>query len=410
MKNRNIYSLILILLIIVFNPFCSYAEEKKVNKERPENEIHFASAGGDLEKVNELIEKDRSLLNREGKHGLTPVHYAAQQGHLNIIKFLISKGADFKSYTTYGAMPVHEAARFGKLETVKYFISQGINVNEKDLKDETILYWAINYSGSLPLVKYLVEKDADINKLDPSDANILHFAAAKSKELTAYCLELGLDINKNSENAGTPLHVAVEYGSPDTVKYLVEHGADISFRRDRDYTPFHLIAFSDSLDYKKKNVSFFLSKGLNIEEKTQGGETILQLAARCHDEDFIDYLISKGANVEGRDNGGNTPLISAITILNSENVECLLKNGASVNIINNHGESPMDVAIEAGYAYTMPTINPATGKRGKQDPMFMKKATAIIKALIKRGAKINKVGTYRLLNRWGIREIKDLFR
>ena len=47
-------------------------------------------------------------------------------------------------------------------------------------------------------------------------------------DLIKYLVELGLDINKESKNGWTPLHIACQKGHIAVVKYLVEQGVDIN--------------------------------------------------------------------------------------------------------------------------------------------------------------------------------------
>lgn len=98
---------------------------------------------GQVEKVQELLDKEPNLINIMDSEGLLPIHWAADRGHLKIIEQLIKKGASINSQDEDGQTPLHYAASCGHLDVVKYLISIGaesIKDNNgmipKDIADE----------------------------------------------------------------------------------------------------------------------------------------------------------------------------------------------------------------------------------------------------------------------------------
>ena len=57
---------------------------------------------------------------------LTPLHFASQGGHMNIIqKYLITElGCDPKTPDSNGSLPLHIACHNGHLNATKYFITE----------------------------------------------------------------------------------------------------------------------------------------------------------------------------------------------------------------------------------------------------------------------------------------------
>ena len=60
-------------------------------------EIHDAARQGDLAKIKRLLEKNPGLLEARNQNEKTPLHFAAQGGHKEIVEFLIGKGADINA-------------------------------------------------------------------------------------------------------------------------------------------------------------------------------------------------------------------------------------------------------------------------------------------------------------------------
>ena len=80
------------------------------------------------------------------KIGRTPLHWAAQKGHTDIVQALIAKGADVNATVTdgicKGQTPLHRAAENGHTDVAELLIEAGANVNAKDRYDKTPLHLA----------------------------------------------------------------------------------------------------------------------------------------------------------------------------------------------------------------------------------------------------------------------------
>jgi ankyrin repeat protein len=66
-----------------------------------------AAKQSNLERVNAILGEDDSLVNQKDESGATPVHYAALNGHSQIVRLLVQRGADVNSTDNrHGATPV----------------------------------------------------------------------------------------------------------------------------------------------------------------------------------------------------------------------------------------------------------------------------------------------------------------
>ena len=64
----------------------------------------------------------------------------------------------------------------GQLEVVKWLVEKGADVNATNKDGRTVLHSAAD-SGQLDVVKWLVEKGADVNATDKDGKTVLHMAA-----------------------------------------------------------------------------------------------------------------------------------------------------------------------------------------------------------------------------------------
>ncbi|EAY12193.1 hypothetical protein TVAG_003990 [Trichomonas vaginalis G3] len=71
---------------------------------------------------------------------MTPLIQASYNGNLEVVKYLISVGADKEAKNNDGWTPLIQASFEGHLEIVKYLISVGANKQARDNVGRTSLY------------------------------------------------------------------------------------------------------------------------------------------------------------------------------------------------------------------------------------------------------------------------------
>ena len=71
-----------------------------------------------------------SSINHSDLVGATPLHMAAEKGHLESVKVLTSHGASTDCKRSDGYTPLHIAAKEGHLKIVEYLTSIMENVNQ----------------------------------------------------------------------------------------------------------------------------------------------------------------------------------------------------------------------------------------------------------------------------------------
>jgi len=100
--------------------------EGEVTKFVVEGEDWFKAAEeGKLEVVRAFIEVGGRDLDEKGENGWTALYFAANEGHLDIVKVLVQAGAGVDVTNNYGNTPLHKAAYSGNLEVCKYLVEDG---------------------------------------------------------------------------------------------------------------------------------------------------------------------------------------------------------------------------------------------------------------------------------------------
>jgi ankyrin repeat protein len=106
-----------------------------------ENALMMAALGGDLTFVNLLLAKDAEV----NKKGWAPLHYAAANGHDDIVKVLLDHSAYVDAGSPNGTTPLMMAARGGHVSTVKLLLDNGADLTMKNQIGMTALDFAKTY-------------------------------------------------------------------------------------------------------------------------------------------------------------------------------------------------------------------------------------------------------------------------
>jgi ankyrin repeat protein len=213
---------------------------------------------------------------------------------------------------------------------------------KEDLKE------AIKHSD-VEKVRNLIEMGADLGKTTwRKGVNALHVASrnAKKTEILDVILETGdFDINGGDENGRTALYYAIIDKNVETVRYLLEKGADPTVGDNEDETPFHVAAAlsreTDILDLCLAN-----NNTLDIDHPDQSGMTALHMAILKSNTATTKFLLAKGANPNVTDGNGATPLhVAALLAKDMDIIELLLNHkDVDVNFLDNLGRNAQHIA------------------------------------------------------------------
>ncbi len=144
---------------------------------------------GNVNMVEAAIKKDPTLINNEnGTLTSSPLEIAIQNSHVDLVKYLLSKGASFlKPENIY---PLHKSILYATStkpakdkpspdkELVDLFMAKGCKITDKDDGGNTPLHCAVR-AGKYDLVVFLLEKGSDINAKNDFDDTPLKIAQDK---------------------------------------------------------------------------------------------------------------------------------------------------------------------------------------------------------------------------------------
>ena len=83
-------------------------------------------------------------MNHVDSNGLTALHWAALNGHLEVVKLLVESGADVDHVSEKGWTALHCAAYNGHLEVVKLLVESGADVHqEAKIVDRFLCFFSV---------------------------------------------------------------------------------------------------------------------------------------------------------------------------------------------------------------------------------------------------------------------------
>jgi len=185
--------------------------------------LFAAVQAGDLAKASEALAAGANV-NTANPYNVTPLLEACGQGHLEMARLLVGRGADIDYTGMSEGSPLMLVAFMGKVEFLRHFLAAGANANlAMPVGGETALHMA-TVASHTAATKVLLDAGADPN---------LH---AKSNVATSM-------FEGNVKLWGeTPLHYAAAYGDEEMIQVLLLSGADREAPNTHGETPLHYAA------------------------------------------------------------------------------------------------------------------------------------------------------------------------
>uniref|UniRef100_K3ZE61 Uncharacterized protein n=1 Tax=Setaria italica TaxID=4555 RepID=K3ZE61_SETIT len=157
--------------------------------------------------------------------GTTPVNHAAAAGEVSVLRYLLDHGGDPAMPDAMGTMPLQVAADSGHHEAVRVLLSKGVPVDPINRRGTPLhLAPAKDHDQA---VNILLEHGADPNRVASRILSPLaHACYGHSFKCVKLLVEVGADVNLKGPTGRPVLFSAVEEGLTDIVKFLLEAGAD----------------------------------------------------------------------------------------------------------------------------------------------------------------------------------------
>nr|XP_048298346.1 ankyrin repeat and KH domain-containing protein 1 isoform X8 [Myodes glareolus] len=226
-----------------------------------ESPLTLAACGGHVELAALLIERGANL-EEVNDEGYTPLMEAAREGHEEMVALLLAQGANINAQTEEtqetaltlaccggfsevadflikaGAdielgcsTPLMEASQEGHLELVKYLLAAGANVHATTATGDTALTYACE-NGHTDVADVLLQAGAHLEHESEGGRTPLMKAARAGHLCTVqFLISKGANVNRaTANNDHTVVSLACAGGHLAVVELLLAHGADPTHR------------------------------------------------------------------------------------------------------------------------------------------------------------------------------------
>ncbi|XP_067686568.1 ankyrin-3-like [Haliotis asinina] len=257
------------------------------------------------------------------------------------------------------------AVEGGNIDIVKDILSMGANPNTSCHGTYKPIHLACRLDH-IPVMKELLRNKVDIMTLSRSKQTVLHIAssvtAGTKPETLRWLLREHLEMLNLEATTGdgwTALHYASSAGNMDTVRLLLTYRPDVLCCDNDGNTPLHCHVTGENPCTEV--IELLISAGSSLECKNTSGETPLQLIAkrmvpqRCI---VLQYLTAtEPMQVNVKDQEGNTIFHSILgRDCCVEEAEVLLEAGADVNLPDMNGDTPFHLLSMKRFPDTIAAI------------------------------------------------------
>ncbi len=362
------------------------ADEKGVT-----TSLMTAIAAGDIDLTKRLVEAGANLVGYDWDLGYCPLGMAIERGHLSIVQFLLSAGANPHGGST-STTALGLATEQGELEIIRLLLSSKIDINAPVAADGWTALLAAIKNEHQSIVELLVTNGANVNVWSRGETPILRAAKCEERGIYQYLyplvntairlcadrdgeqllssthkrriraqnrsvekfiamatagdfhgvrlsIEAGVEINEFCAQGHNALMAAAYYGHEPIVKSLLEAGADPDLLSDGDdglgYGMSALMFVASSFFASNRQIiaKLLIAGGGNVDLQSKKGKTAIMFAAISGSgyRDCVEIAIAAGANLDLRDNRGYTVLMLMAAAENYPMFNRLLQAGASTD-------------------------------------------------------------------------------
>ena len=355
-----------------------------INANSIDDDFINACKNGNLSRAENLLDEGANIEARDGSDRQTALVFAANRGHIDIVRMLIDKRANINAQDDKGWTALSEASYRGRYDVVDFLLEKGattlLSTSWLDSREYgNALFWCVesrfnDYKDKVAIVELLLENNAEPEGKNEDSLDTLGIAKQRSykeivdllekykKERIAKFNEYALleairnhdisnaekylkqKVNPNSllPNGESLLNYAVSAQNYAMVKLLLEYGANPNTQNELGTT-----AFMTAVKYGNQPiVNLLLSYGVNQNQTDNQGRTALFYAVENNDISILSALLSSGINKNTTDIYGMTAFLYSCTLGNISVSKYLMKNGCSVSISDMYDTTALHIAVQ----------------------------------------------------------------
>jgi len=285
--------------------------------------IHIAANRNHSKVVELIIKKDKqnqlSLIDKDIDQR-NPLHIAAFNNATLVAIVLVMNGANKCDSDKSGYLPIHFAAQQGNIDICRFLLS-------KDLREQLFVHKKFDEMTPLHLA------------IMQDHVAVVELICQKEVGLVVELLKIG------DHRGFTSLHTACYYGY-EYIEMLIKNGANINIQDGEGWTPLHVVCFKGYISIFEKLISFNPS----LEILNNVGSNPLHIACERGHLLLIQKLLKLNPQLlETKDKYYRTPFFCAVVFGHLEAAKFFMLQNVNINIEIIENEeiiTPLRIAIE----------------------------------------------------------------
>lgn len=346
-------------------------------------------------------------INQQNRRGETALLIALQHC-IEAMPYLLDRGADPTIGNKRGNTALHELVRISPERidsTLAALLKAGAVIDQPNGAGQTPLIRAALASATRTQITHaLLVHGADPNRQDTRGNTAVHVLAQRKADKAAptvvrQLLDAHASLEIRNRKEQTPLIAALDHGSPEMVKLLIEAGADVHARRKRGAPlissliscepqklaklkvlvnagvdtsvgvkhgalPLALAFYNNLFLECLEPARVLLEAGADPNQRDQNGAAAVHAIATWSEKDpaaALALLKQHGGDIDRRNQQGMTALLLAAKRGASTQVlERLIEHGADPTATNQAGETALDIARKAKNVALISLLEPVT--------------------------------------------------
>ncbi len=274
----------------------------KIKRNKEASIMRQAIYGGRLNSVKELIEQGHDPLEKS-KLIYTQYQYAIQRGDFRMVDYLSDRDRYLKHASPKGGNSLDVAVSSLRPAIFDMIVQKakdaGVNLQVGKIRPKTGTYAKLFYSncamGNLELARAMLRDDLDINTSVQGNFAIKAAVQSGSAELVKFLIEKGADFRQTfGSNEYSCLHYAAQSGHASVIRVLVDAGLDINSLDAKGNTPLYLAVLAK----KVSSVHELLGLGADPNIRPEKRPAAVWMAVVQDERESIQSLIQYGAECE----------------------------------------------------------------------------------------------------------------
>ncbi|KAH9066250.1 ankyrin repeat-containing domain protein [Lactarius vividus] len=221
------------------------SDGKSQSAEMP-NPLYYSALCGFPDLARHLATKYPQYVNATGGFYEFPLVAALCRKHFGVAEVLLEHGGTVDARGRGKNTVLHKIIRLNEetIDAMRFLLGRGADVNARREDLWTPLHLAVEI-GELEVARILLEHHADVNSQSNEGLTPLHLLSRQEMSpredsdstLARLLLENGANVNIRAKDNATPLHLASYNKKLETVRVLLDHGANADAENDEGRRP-----------------------------------------------------------------------------------------------------------------------------------------------------------------------------